>query len=68
MRARAVENDPDRSVTVHARVVRFGDDGVGLELVPPVDDVILGPHTRVVNGANRNAFRRFLLRLQEDRI
>jgi hypothetical protein len=32
-----------------------------------VDDVVLGPHTRVVNGANRNAFRRFLLRLREDR-
>jgi hypothetical protein len=63
----AAESDPDRSITVHARVVRLGDDGVGLELVPPVEDVHLGPHTAAINGANRHAFRRFLLRLLEER-
>jgi hypothetical protein len=63
----ADENDPDRSITVNARVVRLGDDGVGLELVPSVENVLLAAPSQAVNGANRKTFRRFLQGLLEHR-
>jgi hypothetical protein len=38
-RARAAATDPERSIAVHAKVVRAGTDGVGLAFLPapPVD-------------------------------
>jgi len=59
----AAEHDLDRSITVNARVVRLGEDGVGLELVAPEEAVLCGPRSGAVNGADQKTFRRFLQRL-----
>jgi hypothetical protein len=59
----AVEYDPDRSITVQARVVRLGDDGVALELVTPMESVLHASHSGAGNGADRKTLRRFLQRL-----
>jgi PilZ domain len=63
----AAETDPDRSITVNAKVVRLGPDGVGLELVMPEESVPERTPNGAGNGANRKTFRRFLQRLLEDR-
>jgi hypothetical protein len=59
----AAENDSDRSITVQAKVVRLGDNGVALELVTPMESSLHGPYSGTVNGANRRTMRRFLQRL-----
>jgi hypothetical protein len=59
----ATENDADRSITVQAKVVRLGDDGVALELVTPMESPLNGPYRGTVNGADRKTVRRFLQRL-----
>ena len=56
-----VETDPDRSVTVNAKVVRSGADGVGLALVLPEKHTARG--AQGVDGADRPTFHRFLRRL-----
>jgi hypothetical protein len=54
------DSDPDRSISVNAKVVRLGKDGVGLELLlrekyPPLGDQNVDP-----KGVNRKIFSRFL--------
>jgi hypothetical protein len=53
------EYDAERAITVQARVVRLGDDGVALELVTQSESVLHG----VGNGADRKTLRCFLRRL-----
>jgi hypothetical protein len=62
------ETDPDRSITVNAKVVRSGTDGVGLTLVLP--DKQTSPKTKSLDptGADRPAFSRFLQRLLGNRV
>jgi Flp pilus assembly protein TadG len=62
----AAENDPDRSILVNAKVVRFGTDGVGLQLVMPENGASRGAHTFGVKGTDRKTFHRFLRRLLEN--
>jgi Flp pilus assembly protein TadG len=55
------DTDPDRSITVSAKVIRSGSDGVGLALVLPEKHVSRG--TRSGQSADRPTFHRFLKRL-----
>jgi hypothetical protein len=59
-------NDPDRSITVNAKVVRFGIDGIGFSFVMPEKKSSRGADSFTPTGADRNAFHRFLQRLPED--
>jgi PilZ domain len=62
-RPEVADTDPDRSVTVNAKVVRLGKNGVGLELVMPEEKVHKGVRSVAANGADRATFHRFLQRL-----
>ncbi len=62
-RVGAVEGDPDRSITVNAKVVRLGKNGIGFKLVMPEEKVAQGLHGMALNGADRKAFHSFLQRL-----
>jgi hypothetical protein len=66
-RVGAAETDPDRSITVNAKVVRLGNDGVGLKLIMPEESAPSRTHNGAANRANRKTFRRFLQQLLEDR-
>jgi Flp pilus assembly protein TadG len=57
------DTDPDRSITVNAKVVRSGSDGVGLALVLPERHAPHGAQGVSDSGADRPAFHRFLQRL-----
>jgi hypothetical protein len=59
-RTDVAETDPDRSITVNAKVVRSGSDGVGLALVLLAAHAPPGTHRVSVDGANRQSFHRFL--------
>ena len=61
-RGGVAETDPDRSITVNAKVVRSGSDGVGLALVL-LESQARGAQAARVDGADRPAFHRFLQRL-----
>jgi Flp pilus assembly protein TadG len=62
-RVGAAETDPERSITVNAKVVRMGKNGVGLQLVLLEEKVRKGVHSVSLNGADRKTFYRFLQRL-----
>jgi hypothetical protein len=59
-------NDPERSITVNAKVVRFGIDGIGFSFVMPEKKSSRGGDSFTPTGADRNAFYRFLQRIPED--
>jgi hypothetical protein len=67
-RVGVAETDPDRAVTVNAKVVRLGKKGVGFELVMREEKVQKGVHTMPLNGADRTTFHRFLQRLMGNQI
>jgi|SRR5215469_8326029 len=58
------ESDPDRSITVGAKVVRSGTDGVGFLLVLPQEPVRPSMRDGMLQGADRKSFERFLSRLR----
>jgi Flp pilus assembly protein TadG len=60
-----IESDPDRSITVNARVVRSGTDGVGFVFITPEQSNRVGDHTLPL-GADKKSFQRFLNRLCAD--
>jgi capsular exopolysaccharide synthesis family protein len=57
-------NDPERSITVNAMVVRFGIDGIGFAFIMPEKSSARG--TDGPSGADYATFRRFLQQLPED--
>jgi len=57
-------NDPERSITVNAMVVRFGIDGIGFAFIMPEKSSARGPDGPT--GADFATFRRFLQQLPED--
>jgi hypothetical protein len=58
-RTGVAETDPDRSITVNAKVVRSGSDGVGLTLVLLEAHAPQGTQRVSVDGADRQSFHRF---------
>jgi hypothetical protein len=63
----AVETDSDRSITVNAKVVRLGKNGVGLKLAMPEGKGHREFRGMPLNGADRQAFQTFLERLMGNR-
>jgi hypothetical protein len=57
-------NDPERSITVNAMVVRFGIDGIGFAFIMPEKSSARGSDGP--SGADYATFRRFLQQLPED--
>jgi len=61
-----VDSDPDRCITVNARVVRSGTDGVGFVFITPDQSSRrVGEHT-LQQGADKKTVERFLDRLCGD--
>jgi Flp pilus assembly protein TadG len=61
------DTDPDRSITVNTKVVRLGQDGVGLEMVMPEKEATGEANRFTINGADRKSFNRFLQQLLGNR-
>jgi hypothetical protein len=59
------EQDPDRSIHVHTRAVRWGNDGVGLEFVLADPQDTRQGDRGVVETADRKALDRFLEALKK---
>ena len=64
-RADEAGDGPERSITVNARVVRFGVDGIGFSFVMPDKRSSRGGDN-YANGADRKTFYRFLQGLPEN--
>ena len=65
-RARASTSDPDRSVSVNAKVVRSGTDGVGLAFLPPPQDSRGGGPDLAMRAADAKMLQRFFEQVQAD--
>jgi len=65
-RTTAAENDPDRVISVNARVARSGSDGVGFEFFVPAKGGPRETSRLLANEADQESLARFLKRLQED--
>ena len=55
----ASADDPDRSISVKARVVRMGADGVGLAFSLPEKQSSGGTRNTLLGGADQKTFQRF---------
>lgn len=62
----SVYDDPQRSITLESMVVRWGSDGVGLELFPPDSPNSNGDH--IPNGADKKALERFLEQISSNQV
>jgi hypothetical protein len=60
------ENDPNRSITVNAKVIHSGDDGVGFSLAMP-SDAQTASQSKLGVAADRKMFLRFLSALESSR-
>lgn len=67
-RIKAAENDPDRVISVNARVARAGSDGVGFEFIVPMKSGSQETNHLLTNESDRESLARFLKRLWEDSI
>ena len=66
----APADDPDRAISVKAKVVRLGADGVGLAFSLPEKESSGGARSTLLGGADKKTFQRFFEQLssQERRI
>jgi len=62
-----VEETEERSITVHSRAVRWGNDGVGLQFVLAKNPDVRNTAGPLVQSADRKELDRFLLRLKKGR-
>lgn len=54
------EESVEKSLSVHCRAVRWGNDGVGLQFIPRDDPAARKGTNEVVNGASRKDLEQFL--------
>jgi hypothetical protein len=54
------DDDPDRSIAVHARAVRFGDDGVGMAFLPQGQNPYQNGHDPRNSGRDSKSMKRFV--------
>ena len=54
------EEDPDRSITVHARAVRWGEDGVGMAFLPQGQNPYHNGHGPRNSGTDSKSMKRFV--------
>ncbi|MGB7984313.1 MAG: DUF192 domain-containing protein [Terracidiphilus sp.] len=59
------EANVEKSISVHCRAVRWGNDGVGLQFVPIDDSAARKGLNELVNGANRKDLEQFLEQLRK---
>jgi hypothetical protein len=62
-----VEEAEERSIIVHSRAVRWGNDGVGLQFVLAKNQEAVNPAGPIVKSADRKELDRFLNRLRKSR-
>jgi hypothetical protein len=61
------EASVEKSISVHCRAVRWGNDGVGLQFVPIDDSAARKGLNELVNGANKKDVDLFLEQLRRNR-
>jgi Tfp pilus assembly protein PilZ len=62
-----VEEAEERSIVVHSRAVRWGNDGVGLQFVLAKNQETMDSAGPMVKSADRKELDRFLNRLRKTR-
>jgi hypothetical protein len=65
-RASDSEANIERSISVHSRAVRWGNDGVGLQFVPKDDPIARKGLNELVNGISKKDLDQFLEQLRND--
>jgi uncharacterized membrane protein (UPF0127 family) len=65
LQAAGDKENVERSIAVHSRAVRWGNDGVGLQFIPQDDQMAHGGLNPLVNGANKRDLEQFLERLRK---
>jgi hypothetical protein len=65
-RASDGEANVEKSISVHSRAVRWGNDGVGLQFVPKDDPVARKGLNELVNGVSKRELDQFLEQLRKD--
>lgn len=55
--------DPDHSISVHAKTVRWGTDGVGMAFLPPVRSPSQNGHDPRPQGVDQKSLKRFVWRV-----
>jgi hypothetical protein len=58
------EESAERSISVHSRAIRWGNDGVGLQFVMAKPNLAHSGVTAAVDGVDKKDLDRFLKRLQ----
>jgi hypothetical protein len=59
------EENVERSIAVHSRAVRWGNDGVGLQFIPQDDEAAQKGLNPMVDGADRKELDQFLEQLKK---
>ncbi len=55
-----VDSDPDRSIMVHAKTVRWGTDGVGMEFLAQGQPFAQNGHGQKSSAADQNSLKKFV--------
>jgi hypothetical protein len=56
----SAETDPDHSIAVHAKAVRWGTDGVGMSFLPPGQNPSPNGHDPRGHGGNQKSLKGFV--------
>jgi hypothetical protein len=59
----STDSDPDRSISVHAKTVRWGTDGVGMAFLPPGQSPPQNGHDPQSQGADPKSLKKFVRRV-----
>ena len=62
------DDDMQRSITVESMVVRWGSDGVALELILPESSGSKRGRAQLANGADKNSLERFLKQISSNKV
>jgi len=54
------DSDPDRSITVHAKTIRWGSDGVGMAFLAEGQSFSQNGHDRKSSAANQKSLKKFV--------
>ncbi|MGB8477542.1 MAG: PilZ domain-containing protein [Acidobacteriaceae bacterium] len=54
------DSDPDRSITVYAKIVRWGTDGVGMAFLAQGQSLSQNGHDRTSSTANQKSLKKFV--------
>jgi c-di-GMP-binding flagellar brake protein YcgR len=54
------DSDPDRAITVHAKAVRWGTDGVGMAFVALGKSLLQNGHGSMLSAENQKSLKQFV--------